>query len=74
MAFELYPGRDWFTEVVILNESMAREFWPNQDPIGKRLPWGRSGDPKTIVGIVGDLRDLAVDTPPVHPVPSITRN
>jgi putative ABC transport system permease protein len=51
-------------EVVILSESMARKFWPNQDPIGKRLLWGRSGNPKTIVGIVGDLRDLAVDTPP----------
>ena len=51
-------------EVVILSESMARKFWPNQDPIGKRLLWGRSGNPKTIVGIVGDLRDMAVDTPP----------
>ncbi len=52
-------------EVVILSESMARKFWPDQDPIGKRLLWGRSGSPKMIVGIVGDLRDLAVDAPPV---------
>jgi putative ABC transport system permease protein len=52
-------------EVVILSESMARKFWPDQNPIGKRLLWGRSGSPKTIVGIVGDLRDLAVDAPPV---------
>ncbi len=52
-------------EVVIISESMARKFWPNQDPIGQRLLWGRSGSPKTIVGIVGDLRDLAVDAPPV---------
>ncbi len=52
-------------QVVILTESMARKFWPNQDPVGKRLLWGRSGSPKTIVGIVGDLRDLAVDTAPV---------
>ncbi|HVW87492.1 MAG TPA: ABC transporter permease, partial [Bryobacteraceae bacterium] len=51
-------------EVVILSESMARKFWPGQDPIGKRLLWGSSGHPKTIVGIVGDLRDLAVDIPP----------
>jgi putative ABC transport system permease protein len=42
---------------------MAKKFWSNQDPIGKRLLWGRSGNPKTIVGIVGDLRDLAVDAP-----------
>jgi predicted permease len=52
-------------EVVIVSESMARKFWPNQNPIGKRLLWGRSESPKTIVGIVGDLRDLAVDAPPV---------
>jgi putative ABC transport system permease protein len=42
---------------------MAKTFWPDQDPIGKRLLWGRSQNPKTVVGIVGDLRDLAVDTP-----------
>jgi putative ABC transport system permease protein len=57
-------------EVVILSESMAKKFWPNQDPIGKRLRWGSSGNPKTIVGIVGDLRDLAVD---VSPVPTMFR-
>ena len=56
--------RDGSLEVVILSESMAKKFWPNQDPIGKRLLWGRSGNPKTIVGIVGDLRDLAIDAPP----------
>jgi predicted permease len=51
-------------EVVILSESMAKRFWPGQDPIGKRLLWGRSQNPKTIVGIVGDIRDLSLDTPP----------
>ena len=52
------------TEVVIVSESMARKFWPNQNPIGKHLLWGKSGSPKLIVGIVSDLRDLAVDAPP----------
>lgn len=52
-------------EVVILSESMAKRFWPNQDPIGQLLLWGRSGSPKTIVGVVGDLRDLAVAAAPV---------
>jgi predicted permease len=56
--------RDGSLEVVILSESMAKRFWPDQDPIGKRLLWGKSGNPKTIVGIVGDLRDMAVDALP----------
>jgi putative ABC transport system permease protein len=55
---------DGSQEVVILSESMARQFWPNENPVGKRLLWGKSGSPKMIVGIVSDLRDLAVDTPP----------
>jgi putative ABC transport system permease protein len=50
---------------VILSESMARRFWPREDPLGQHLLWGKSGSPKTIVGIVGDLRDLAVDAPAV---------
>ena len=72
MGIPLKAGRlfsdadaDGSLEVVVLSESMAKKFWPNQDPIGKRLLWGRSGNPKTIVGIVGDLRDLALDQPPV---------
>jgi putative ABC transport system permease protein len=55
---------DGALQTVIVSESMARRFWPGQDPVGKRLLWGRSGHPKTIVGVVGDLRDLAVDAPP----------
>ncbi len=63
----LFSGADLngSPEVVILSESMAKEFWPNQDPIGKLLLWGKSGSPKTIVGVVGDLRDMAIDAEPV---------
>ena len=51
--------------MVILSESMAQKYWPNQDPIGKHLLWGKSASIKTVVGVVGDLRDLAVDLPPL---------
>jgi putative ABC transport system permease protein len=51
--------------VVIINEAMKRQLWPNEDPIGKRVTndggehWGQ------IVGIVGDVREFGLDHPPV---------
>jgi predicted permease len=50
--------------VVIISESMARRFWPSEDPIGKRLKWGvaQSNNPwLTIVGVVGDVKQGAID-------------
>jgi len=43
---------------------MARRYWPAQNPVGRRLLWGRRASPKTIVGIVGDFRDLRPDADP----------
>ncbi len=47
--------------VAVINQAMARRFWPDGDPLGKRLrasvSWGFEGDPvRTVVGIVGDVR------------------
>jgi len=67
LGIPLERGR-YFTEhdrrdsvkVVIINETMARRFWPDADPIGKRLKWGvaEAEEPwLTIVGIVGDVKD-----------------
>jgi hypothetical protein len=46
-------------KVLIINEAMARRYWPNQDAIGKRIDFGFSREPTwtTIVGIVGDVKD-----------------
>jgi putative ABC transport system permease protein len=49
--------------VALVNETLARAFWPSADPIGRRLTIG--GDtPLTVVGVVRDVRQvaLAVDT------------
>jgi len=45
--------------VVIVNETMVRGFWPDEDPIGKHILQGapRPGAPwLTVVGVVGDVR------------------
>lgn len=53
------------TEVVVITEAMARRFWPNENPVGRRLLWGRRQSPKLIVGVVGDYRDLRPDADPL---------
>jgi predicted permease len=71
-------GRD-FTErddamapgVVVINQEMARRFWPSSDPLNDRLIIGRSvrpdyeADPiRQIIGIVGDVRDQGLSRSP----------
>lgn len=51
-------------EVVVITESLARRFWPGEDPVGRRLLWGRKQSPKIIVGVVGDFRDVRPDADP----------
>src|SRR5262245_13000651 len=51
---------------VIINETMARSFFPNQDPVGKRvfMHWGSGAPPAFMVmGVVADVKDLGLDTP-----------
>ncbi len=52
-------------QVVIINETMARRFWPNEDPLGKRFRYGdgSSGPLMTIVGVVADMRRTGFDAP-----------
>jgi predicted permease len=44
----------------IVNESMARQFWPHGDALGKRILWG--GRTLTVVGIAGDVHIQAIDS------------
>jgi len=57
--------------VVIINQEMARRFWPNSDPLNDRLLVGRTFGPeydqdpvRQIVGIVGDVRDVGLNRNP----------
>ncbi|HMD07371.1 MAG TPA: ABC transporter permease [Candidatus Acidoferrum sp.] len=72
MGIPLLRGR-YFTEldgpksthVLIVSESLAKKYWPGQDPLGKRLKWGppESTDPwLTVVGVVGDVKQGPLET------------
>ena len=62
-------GRD-FTEhdnaagpaVAIISESMARQFYAKEDPLGQRIQMGNRSKPAEIVGIVGDVRDEELES------------
>jgi putative ABC transport system permease protein len=69
----LKAGR-WFVDrdradapgVVIVNDAMARRFWPNQNPIGRRITHDLSIVPgqqtsREIVGVVGDVRHFGLE-------------
>ncbi|MDQ3013130.1 MAG: FtsX-like permease family protein, partial [Acidobacteriota bacterium] len=52
--------------VVIVNETLARQHWPGENALGKRIKLGqaRSTDPwTTIVGVVADVRQMGLDVP-----------
>jgi predicted permease len=66
MGIPLKAGRD-FTErdtkgslnVIIVNETLAKNLFPGQDPIGKIV---RADDPeRTVVGVVGDVHHMALE-------------
>jgi predicted permease len=56
-------GLDSKHPVVIINKSMARHYWPDQDPIGRRIG-GDENDWYTIVGVVADTLQQLKE--PVH--------
>jgi predicted permease len=49
---------DSSTPVAIINETLARRYFPNEDPIGRKTNRG------TVVGIVADVRQVGLDQPP----------
>jgi putative ABC transport system permease protein len=72
--FKRQDGEDT-QAVAVISKGLATHFWPGQDPIGRRLKLGPpdSTDPwRTIIGIVGDVRQFMFDPkePPKIYVPS----
>lgn len=61
---------EWFQKhsfAVVINQTMARRFWPGEDPVGKTFCFGYPEmklAPMHIVGVVGDTRDHRLDAEP----------
>ena len=50
------------TPVVVVNQTMARTFWPHESALGHRVRSGGSQSPwRTIVGVVADIKNAALD-------------
>jgi predicted permease len=70
MRVRIVQGRAFSSEdregarpVIIVNESFARRYWPDQDPIGKRINVG-SEQPREVVGIARDGKYWALNEAP----------
>lgn len=71
MRVPLRGGRE-FTEadqstspkVVIVNETFARRFWPNQNPVGKHVHIGRWPQPAEVVGVAADVKNKGLAQDP----------
>lgn len=42
--------------VFVINQTMARRFWPGQDPVGKQIKIVGDDTPGTVIGVVGDAK------------------
>ena len=84
MGIPIIKGRDFddrdkhgSTPVIIITETFARQYFPNEDPIGKRIHPGIStydnedSVMREIVGVVGDVRNrtLSTESKPAYYVP-----
>jgi putative ABC transport system permease protein len=56
-------------QVALITQAAARQYFPGEDPVGKKitLGWGRDGSKQRaggeVVGIIGDVKDAALDEP-----------
>jgi predicted permease len=65
-SFQITDTRD-APHAAVVNEALAKEKWPNENPIGKIIQFGNMDGnlkPFTVVGVVGDVRDQNLANPP----------
>ncbi|MGC1106782.1 MAG: ABC transporter permease [Candidatus Acidiferrales bacterium] len=74
MGIPIIEGREFTEEdtlgapgAIVINQAMARQFWPKRDPVGTRIKLGAFNSDRpwlTIVGIVADFRHDGLDEKP----------
>jgi putative ABC transport system permease protein len=50
-------------KVVIVNETFAGEFWPNESPVGKHVVVGRWPAPAEVIGVASDVKNKGLEQP-----------
>ena len=77
MGIDIIEGRDFddrdletsAAPVLIVNQAMARRYWPGESAVGKRLVGGDSppadGQWSTVAGVVRDMRREGLETAPI---------
>jgi len=71
MGIPILKGREFTPQdtvsapgVIVINETMARAFWPKENPVGKAIRLGGSDGPRlTVVGVAGDVHHVGLDAP-----------
>jgi len=71
MGIPILKGREFTAQdtvsapgVIVINQSMAHDFWPKEDPVGRAIRLGGSDGPRlTVVGVVGDVHFQGLDNP-----------
>jgi putative ABC transport system permease protein len=73
MQMPLRSGRNFVQQdfdpqaprVAIVNDTLVREHFPNENPLGKRVRWARDEQVRwmTIIGVVGDVKHFGLDLP-----------
>ncbi len=71
MGIPILKGREFTPQdtvgapgVIVINQTMARAYWPNEDPVGRAVRLGGTDGPRlTVVGVVGDVHFLGLDAP-----------